>query len=167
MNRIDTGDLIAVRTAHSIMGRLTQFFTRSPYTHVGIAIRLADAIFVAELNGGRNHLVPLSQLADYDVYAQPPDLIDIDGAIWYWLQRPINYGFVAFIVIGLLDWCRIQTFLHWRQILVCSGYCVAIYETAGWPEHSRIISPRELAACLALKLTVRRTSRTSIYDQEL
>jgi hypothetical protein len=152
---IETGDLIAVRTAHGIMGRLTQFVTRSPYTHVGIVIRLGSDLFMAELNGGRNHLVPLSQLTDYDVYACPTGLRDIDGAIRQWLRLPVDYGFLAFAAIGLLDWFRIKAFVHWRQILVCSGYCVAIYETAGWPEHSRIVSPRELAADLELKLAVR------------
>jgi hypothetical protein len=155
MNTIETGDLIAVRTAHGIMGRLTQFFTRSPYTHVGVAIWLGADLFMAELNGGRNHLVPISQIKDFDVYARPDGLSDIEGAVRRWLQVPVDYGFLAFVAIGLLDWLRIKAFVHWRQILVCSGYCVAIYEAAGWPERSRIISPRELASWLTLKLSVR------------
>lgn len=155
MTTIETGDLIAVRTAHGIMGRLTQLVTSSPYTHVGVALWLGGELLMAELNGGRNHLVPMTQLTDYDVYAQPADLRDVVGAIHQWLRLPVNYGFLAFVAIGLLDWFRIKAFVHWRQILVCSGYCVAIWETAGWPEHSRIISPRELAAGLDLKMAVR------------
>lgn len=155
---IETGDLIAVRTAHSIMGRLTQIITRSPYTHAGIAFWLAGDLYMAELNGGRNHLVPMSQLADYDVYACPDGLRDIDGAIRQWLRLQVNYGVLAFVAIGLLDWFRIKAFVHWRQILVCSGYCVAIYETAGWPEHSRIVSPRDLATGLVLKMAIRPDS---------
>lgn len=155
MTDIQTGDLIAVRKAHGILGRLTQFFTRSPYTHVGIAIWLGGELFMAELNGGRNHLIPLAQLDDYDVYQCPEGLINIEASIQAWLKLPINYGFAAFIAIGVLDWFKIKAFVHWRKILVCSGYCVAIYETAGWPEHSRVISPRELASELTLKLEVR------------
>lgn len=152
---IETGDLIAVRTAHGILGWLTQLLTRSPYTHAGIARWIADELFMAELNGGRNHLIPICQLTDYDVYAHPDGLVDIDAAIATWLRAPIDYGYIAFVAIGLLDWFRIKAFVHWRKIMVCSGYCVAIYETAGWPEHSRVISPRDLAAMLKLKMEVR------------
>lgn len=155
MTAIETGDLIAVRTAHGIMGRLTQIITRSPYTHVGLAIWLGDELYMAELNGGRNHLIPASQLSDYDVYACPAGLRDIDGAIRLWLRMPVDYGFLAFVAIGLLDWFRVKMFVHWRQVLVCSGYCVAIYEAAGWPEHSRIISPRELTRWLDFKTKIR------------
>lgn len=155
MKEINTGDLIAVRKAHGILGRLTQIITRSPYTHVGTAIWLAGKLFVAELNGGRNHLIPIIQIDEYDVYECPEGLENIEAAIMRWLDFSISYGMVAFVAIGFLDWFKIKTFVHWRKILVCSGYCVAIYETAGWPEHSHIISPRELASELKLKLEVR------------
>lgn len=151
---IATGDLISVRTAHGFMGRLTQIVTRSPYTHSGIARWMGDELYMAELNGGRNHLIPMSQLTNFDVYAPPDGLTDIDGAIREWLRVAIPYGFLAFAVIGVLDLLRLTTFVHWRRILVCSGYCVAIYETAGWPEHTRILSPRALAALLRFKFNV-------------
>lgn len=153
--KIETGDLIAVRTAHGVLGWLTQFVTRSPYTHTGVAVWLAGELFVAELNGGRNHLIPICQLTDYDVYAQPDGLGDVGNAIQSWLRVPVDYGFLAFVAIGLLNWLRIKMFVHWRKVMVCSGYCVAIYESAGWPERSRVISPRELAAMLKLKSEVR------------
>lgn len=152
---IDTGDLIAVRTAHGILGGLTQIITRSPYTHVGIAVWRGGGLYVAELNGGRNHLVPICQLTDYDVYACPGGLTNIDGAVDTWLRLPIDYGYGTFVAIGLLNWFRIKMFVHWRKIIVCSGYCVAIWESAGWPEHSRVISPRELTELVKLKQQVR------------
>jgi hypothetical protein len=152
---INTGDLIAVRSVHNFLGTMTQFFTRSKYTHVGLAIWLGGDLFMAELNGGRNHLIPMSQLDDYDVYAQPEGLVDVDASIRHWLSMQVSYGFIALVAIGLLDWFRIKTFVHWRQILVCSGYCVAIWEGAGWPEHTRILSPAELTRGLKLKDIVR------------
>ncbi len=155
MNKIETGDLIAVRSAHSFMGKVTQFVTRSPYTHVGVAIWIHDQLFMAELNGGRNHLVPLCQLSDYDVYAPPAGLENIEASIYRYLEYPIDYGLAAFVAIGLLNVLRIKTFVHWRRVMVCSGYCVAIYESAGWPEHTRILSPGELASELTLKFGVR------------
>lgn len=153
---IKSGDLIAVPTAHSIMGKLTQFFTRSPYTHVGTALWIGEELFMAELNGGRNHLIPIIQLNDFDVYQCPDGLYAIETAIRKWLNYPVDYGFIAFVAIGLLNWFKIKKFIKWRKILVCSGYCVAIYETAGWPECTRILSPGELAAMLKLKFIVRQ-----------
>lgn len=152
---IRTGDLVAVRSVHSWLGRLTQLVTRSPYTHAGLAIWLEDGLYMAEINGGRNHLVPMSQLTDFDVYDPPVGLSDLKTAILAMLRLPIDYGVIAFIMIGLLNLLHLQVFIHWRRLLVCSGYCVATYEQAGWPEHSRIISPAELAKLLKLKAEVR------------
>lgn len=153
LDQIETGDLIAVRTAHSFTGTATQFFTRSPYTHAGIAFWHGGELFLAELNGGRNHLVPFSQLDDFDVYARPEGITaaQADAAVRVWLAKPINYGVAAFIMIGILDYFKIEKFVHWQAVMVCSGFCVAIYEEAGWPEHTRVLSPGDLAKLLTLK----------------
>lgn len=157
--QINTGDLISIPTAHSWLGKATQFFTRKKYTHSGLAMWLGGELFMAELNGGRNHLVPILQLKDFDVHECPPGLQDIDGAIRQWLSYPVPYGFIAFVAIGLLNWLQIKLFVKWRNILVCSGYCVAIYQTAGWTKRvSRVISPGHLADELVPKLTVRMTT---------
>lgn len=153
-NQIQTGDLIAVRKAKTLFNRMTQFFTRGPYTHTGVAIWIGARLFMAEINDGRNHLVPISQLDQFDVYKAPAGLTNIDEAIFYWLARPIDYGYLALGVIGLIEWLRLKVFVHWRRILVCSGFCVAIYETAGWPAHSRMVSPNELASELELRFAV-------------
>ncbi len=160
-SQIATGDLIAVRSPHGIIGKLTQFFTRSPYTHTGIAIWIEGGLYMGELNGGRNHLIPLSQLdgSDFDVYSPPPGLSNIADALFFWLRLQIDYAYVAFVAIGLLNWLRAKVFVHWRQMLVCSGWCVAVYEEAGWGEHSRIVSPGELAAMLTLKMQIRSTKK--------
>jgi hypothetical protein len=81
----------------------------------------------------------------------------IEGAIFDWLASPISYGFLAFLVIGLKCFLGIKSFIHWRQIIVCSGGSVEIYEMAGWPEHSRMISPGELTTMVGpLRLQVRK-----------
>ena len=154
---IKTGDLIAIRTAHNWLGWLTQFFTRSPYTHCGIALWIDNGLYLAELNGGRNHITPLSQWVgtDFDVYDPPLGLNHIIDSIFFWLRVPVDYGFIAFVTIGLLHWFRIKKFVHWRQNFVCSGWCVAVYEESGWPEHSRMLSPQDLTELLSLKLEVR------------
>ncbi|WP_394780589.1 hypothetical protein [Undibacterium sp.] len=58
--QIDDGDLIAVCGRDSIVSTLTRFFTRSAYTHTGIAVWLDSGLWMMELNGGRNHAIPMS-----------------------------------------------------------------------------------------------------------
>lgn len=153
---IETGDLIAVRDVHGVVGRLTVAFTRSPYTHTGVAVWLGERLFMAELNAGRNHLTAVSQLSSFDVREPPvPDRAAIERAIFDWLAHPITYGYAAFAVIGLRAWMHIKAFIHWRKVEVCSGGSVQIYEMAGWPEHSRMISPGELVGQLKARFEVR------------
>src|SRR5690349_3994221 len=102
-DNIEEGDLIAVRDVHNALGTMTQFFTRSPYTHTGVAVWLDERLFMADLNSGRNALHAVSQLRNFDVF-NPPAGIDrgaIRKSVFNWLANPINYGFAAFVVIGL------------------------------------------------------------------
>lgn len=154
---IATGDLIAVRETHGLLAPLTRFFTRSPVTHVGTALWMDGGLWMAELNGGKNHAIPLSQLSetDFDVYECPVDRVKVRATTLAALRLKIGYGIIALPIIGLLNWLRIKVFIHARRVLVCSGYCISIYEAAGWPERSRIVSPEELVEQLKLKLEVR------------
>jgi len=157
--RIETGDLIAVRGKEGLLTPFTKFFTRSPYTHVGIAFWMNGGLWMSEINGGRNHAIPLSQLADseFDVYERPPGLsiADMLEAINEALREKIDYGYLSLPVIGLINFLGIKVFIHARRIMSCAGYSVMTYEAAGWPEHTRILSPRDLAALLKFKLAVR------------
>lgn len=155
---IQTGDVIAVREKHGFLSPFTRFFTHSEYTHNGLAVWVNGGLWMAELNGGRNHMIPLSQLAEipFDVYHCPVEDRDaVETAISESLRERIDYGFAALAVIGILNFFRIKVFLHARQILVCTGYCVKVLEAAGWQEHSRLISPQELTEELRYKLSVR------------
>lgn len=167
--RIEDGDLIVVRGEH-LIDRLTRLVTRSPYTHTGVAVWLDGRLFMADLNSGRNHLTALSAVDNFDVYRPPIGLYRdrIRQAVFDWLARPIDYGFPAFVVIGLRSLLRLKTFVHWRKVVVCSGASVSIYEaaasamqTAGepapvaWLEHNRMLSPGELASELQFRFAVR------------
>jgi hypothetical protein len=159
-SQIRTGDLIGVRDVHNWLGRLTIFFTRKPYTHTGVAVWCANRLFMADLNSGRNALHPLSQFKSFDVCSPPAGADDrtcIERAVFDWLANPINYGFLAFFVIGLRCFLGLKTFIHWRKIVVCSGGSVSIYEIAAlymksmnmnvppaWLDHNRMLSPGEL-----------------------
>lgn len=158
---IETGDIIQIRGGSTLLSRLTMFFTRSPYVHSGMAFWYGDRWWLAELNGGKNHITMLSHWGDYDVYARPAEVSEdaARAAVLDWLANPVPYGYAAFVVIGLLNFLRIKVFIHWRRILVCSGAMVALLERAGWPEHSRIVSPADLARELTFKLAVRPASQ--------
>lgn len=155
---INTGDLIAVKRRDSLFAQAIRFFTRSDVTHVGIAVWLQDGLWLAELNGGGNHLVPLSQLSGkrFDVFARPSELppVRIEAAIMQNLREHVDYGFAALPVIGLLNWFRLQVTGRQRRIVVCSGYCINIYVDAGWPEYTRLLSPGELTDLLEFKFSV-------------
>lgn len=168
-DQIQTGDLIAVRDVHGLLGRATVLFTRDPHTHTGVAVWVGDRLFMADLNSGRNALHALSQLEKFDVCAPPPGLPRdlIEAAIFSWLSKPISYGFAAFILIGLKCALRLKVIIHWRKIIVCSGGSVEIYEqaaaaaraqrgvvVAGWEDHDRMISPGELFSQLPFRFLV-------------
>ena len=154
---IDTGDMIAVKRKTGVFATIERLVQRSPYTHAGVAIWIEGGLWMAELNSGGNHLVPLSQLADldFDVYAAPVnDLGAVRDAILTELREALPYGYLALVVVGLLNLLRIKAFLHMRHVVVCSGYVVRIWEAAGWPETSRQVSPAELASVLKMKFSV-------------
>ncbi len=156
---IKDGDCIAVRETKGLLTPFTRFFS-GPETHIGIACWIEEGLWMGELNAGRNHLIPMSQLADtdFDVYYPPvQDRVKIRASVMKMLRVKINYSLAAMVVIGFIDWLRIRVFLHPRQALVCSGWGVAVYEDAGWPEHTRIVSPRGLVSQLGLKFQVRKT----------
>jgi hypothetical protein len=157
-SKIEDGDMIAVHETHGFLTPITRFFTRSSVTHVGIALWMDGGLWMGELNGGKNHAIPLSQLAgtDFDVYYPPvPSRTKARASLLNALREKIPYAFIALPVIGLLNWMGIKVFIHARQLLVCSGWCVMVYEKADWPERTRILSPADLTKLLTLKFEVR------------
>jgi hypothetical protein len=168
-SKVQTGDLIGVRDQHGLLGRATTFFTRSPYTHTGVAVWLGQRLFMADLNSGRNHLTAVSCLSKFDVFAPPAglDRALIEESVFDWLATPISYGYAAFVLIGLKDALGIRRFVHWRCMIVCSGGSIEIYEMAAarmlldgrepphaWLEHDRTLSPGDLCAELQFKFPV-------------
>lgn len=157
-DQIETGDLISVRSGDSIINNATRFFT-GPYIHSGLALWMGGRLWVTELNGGRNHLIPLSQLksAEFDVYARPDDVSmeACEAAILDNLGRKVTYGYPALLAIGLVEWLKLTLVVKWSKILVCSGYCIKNWQDAGWEgAASRVVSPTKLAGMVRLKFAV-------------
>jgi hypothetical protein len=160
--QIRDGDLIAVRGKGGIIGSLTRFFTRSPYTHAAVAVWFDGGLYMAELNGGRNHLVPVSQIADEDFdvcWCPVREPYCVRRAVEYWLRHEVPYGYLAFILIGLSNFLRLDVRGRVGGMLVCSSYCAAVYQSAGWKKRNRIVSPADLVGMLKMKLQVRQTSK--------
>lgn len=157
---IQDGDMIAVRDSDSILGKLTQFFTRDDETHTGVAVWIDQRLFMADLNSGRNGLHAVSQLKNFDVYEPPAGLSRerIRTSVFNWLADRREYGILAFLVIGFRSFFKIREKMQWRRAVVCSGGSVQIFVDAGWPEQVTLLSPGELAAKLTLRFEVRQTS---------
>lgn len=156
---IEDGDLIATRKTHSLFNWATKFFTREEYTHNGLAIWLDDGLWMSEINGGKNHLIPMSQLAgeDFDVCCPPEglDRREIRREILESLRVKIPYGKLAAFATGLVEFFNLGIYIHWRNILHCAGISIRTYERAGWPRHTYVMSPGKLVKLLPFKFAVR------------
>jgi hypothetical protein len=166
-SQILDGDLISVFKAHSLFGFATQFFT-GQYTHVGMAIWEDDRLRLVEINGGKNHLIPLSQLlfSGFDVSEPPSGVIRslAKQAALDALEKSENYGFFTTIVTGFIEFFKINIVINWRKGRHCAGFIVGIYDKAGWAfadgkTHTYVISPTKLTGLVKFKFRVMPENR--------
>ncbi len=161
-SEISNGDMISVFKAHGFFGRLTQFFT-GQYTHSGVAVWMEGGLWMVEINGGRNHAIPLSQLQKFgfDVFEPPKGVTAKSAKISALkaLRNQENYGFFTTIVTGFIEYFRIPIVVNWRKGRHCAGFVVGIYDDAGWAmadnqTHTYVISPTKLSNMMKLKFRV-------------
>ena len=150
------GDLIAVVNGAGTLDRMVRFFTRSKYSHTGIALWLDGGLWIVELNAGNNHAKPLSQLPEFDVFNCPVDRVAVRKAALESLRMEIPYSWVTVLAAGFMDVFSLRHPLYWDQGLVCSSYCVDLYERAGWPKASEALSPGDLCSKLNCTINVRQ-----------
>lgn len=154
---IADGDVVLLR-GRTLLARVIRFFSRRPHSHAGMAFWTQDGLLLTEINSGHNHAIPLSQFADqeFDVYERPASAVgDARAAAFAGMRTRIHYGYATLVPIGLLEYCRIFIFVHWRSIMSCAGYVVMLLEMMGMPETTRMLSPGRLGGMLTLKLQVR------------
>jgi hypothetical protein len=156
--KIKTGDIINIRKHSGIISKLTEIFTRSPYTHTGISIWLNGGLWMAEINSGHNHLIPLSQFADinFDVFECPVDRNKVRTDILESLRVRVNYGIISFILLGIYNLFRIKERVSSLKDKVCSEYVQDILINAGWNSPGKMVSPYDLSKILKLKFEVRK-----------
>jgi len=148
-DKIRDGDMIAVRGRRGIFSILTYTITNSPYTHVATAIWLNDGLWMAEINIGGNHLVPVSQLRDdFDVFYCPAPREKVRDVILETLREHKNYGVIDVFLIALKSLFGIS--LRSSKNDVCSEYVARIYRLAGAKlDLPQTPSPKDLARILS------------------
>lgn len=129
------GDLIFVARSPTILGRITEFVTRSPFYHVGIAFWMRDSsyesrLFMVEAHQGGRRIVSLSSYAGQPLHivkSEVPfgtyskDLLDRAGSV--------PYSYLDFVSIGLLEVFRLK--LHRSGGEVCSEMVVISLNKGG------------------------------------
>lgn len=146
-NQIQDGDLILEKGRKGLFAWLTKIVTRSEYTHAAVAVWLQGGLYIAEINGGGNHLVPLSQITQaFDVFRPAGLWPDTREVILNSLRDKVSYSILDAFTIGLRDLFSLRLPVS-RNGLVCSQYAFIVLRDAGWgywgcPE---LPSPADLA----------------------
>lgn len=144
------GDLVAVRSNHGGMPRLIRRITGSPYTHTAIAIWLDLGLWVAEMDGAKNVLVPLSQYAHlpFDVYRCPVPRAAVREAVLEQLSGKVGYDWLEILAIGARRLFGLKLREHGHR-KVCNSYSAAAWLSAGWAaELPELASPGDLVAAI-------------------
>jgi len=155
-SKILTGDMIAVKRRSGLLPNLTRFLTSSPHTHTGTAMWCGGRLLVTEINGGGNHLTPLSQFTPYgfDVFECPVDRLEYEICAWNSLGENVIYSMRDLVAaaFGAMMHLRLPTSSHG---LICSAYTARDYIGAGWVENlPEIPTPADIAKDLVFKFSV-------------
>lgn len=136
-SQIRSGDVIGVMSRKGPLAWATRAVMRlsggKPYTHVGVALWQAGRLYLVELNGGGNHLVPLSQISPPFDVARPLAGVtddDVAGAVDAELEHHVSYGVWSLALIGVR-----RLFGQAPRApfgLVCSSFAAGILRRLGW-----------------------------------
>ena len=156
-NILQDGDIVMVKSSHSVYNLLTKLFT-GKYTHTGIVVWLDGGLWMAELNTGKNHVIPLSQLENirFDVYKCPQnvDRVLVRKNILESVRISTPYGYLSAVITAINEFTDLNRFIHWRKIITCSGFVISILDKSGWIGYSYTVSPTKLSQSLKLLLEV-------------
>lgn len=147
------GDLVAVRPAHGGWARLVQWATRSPYEHCAIALWLDEGLWVAEMDGAKNVLVPLSQYAQtpFDVFPCPVDRSLVRDDVLVTLRGRIRYDWQDIWRLALNKLFGVPLPTVDDANMICSSWAAYIWLRCGWKPAGRlpsIATPAEVVAAL-------------------
>ena len=131
---IQDGDLIAFKTPSGVFPRLIRLFTGKPYTHLAGALWLDDGLWIAEMDGLKNVLVPLSQYAKipFSVFTCPvSDREAVRSQLLEGLREHITYDWMDIVRLGLYFLFRVPLPKE-NDSLQCASWMARAYARSGW-----------------------------------
>jgi hypothetical protein len=177
---IKNGDMVAVRSNHGGFPALVRAVTGSPYTHTAVALWLEGGLgagtscnaavpgghdpcglYIAEMDGAKAVLVPLSQYADsnLDIFDCPVDGEAAKAAALAMLRQRIDYDYADLLRIAAWRLLRLPLPAEDKNGLVCSALTARVFLAAGWKTNRipSIPSPDDMVRALGgiPKLTIR------------
>lgn len=150
-DRIKDGDLILVKGNWKSLFRAgIKIVTKSPYTHAGLAVWLDGGLWIAEINGGGNHVIPMSQIKDpFDVFECPVDRLFVRTSILELLRDHHSYAFLELLRIFIYRLTGLITpELSQDGSYVCNEYVARVYSDCGWEIKEQVFWPGSLAKLL-------------------
>jgi hypothetical protein len=125
-DKISTGDVVFFKNGTTLASKLTQFITRSPFYHVGIAFWVHDPqyeprLLIVEAHTGGRRIVSLSSYVgkamsvlevDNKWMALCDDILDNTGAV--------PYGYSNYVQIGLKELFGLKPYIS-RKISAIRG----------------------------------------------
>lgn len=148
-SQFESGDIVFIRDRKSILANIIQFFTRSRYSHVGIAFWMSSGgiarLMMVEAQGGtRRRIVNLSKYRniDLDVMKAPDDWRNVANEALERLSE-VPYGYLEALYVGIVE--ALQQYFDVTiprknfKGEICSEFVARIYDMP-----SKHVSPQEL-----------------------
>lgn len=130
-SQIKTGDLLAWSAGgwsnwHDIQVNLVRMFTKSEYSHVGIAWVSLDRVFILEAVGAEVRMFPLSRELPF-YWIPRPKVLGLAAVEWAFSKLGNRYESKLRMVINFILGCEQRDDDRWQ----CSEYVLGILRADG------------------------------------
>lgn len=139
-NKVQDGDIIFIRDKKGIFSKIIRFFTKSKFSHAGIAFWMSSGghrrLMIVEAQGGaKRRIVNLSYHSDgkYLAIAAPKSWSSINHNALEKLNK-VSYGYLEAIYVGfrefLLKYFDIKIKMFGFPGEICSEFIANVYDLA-------------------------------------
>lgn len=139
LKHVKTGDTVAVFKSRDWIGKLIHLVTGDARVHCGIVFLQEDEAFVAEMDGKKNVIIPLSQYDDsrMELYPCPVEagVREVKSSIWKLLGERKSYNWADIVRIGfglIFRWAKIMPKVRGNQKMICTEFNERVYRELGW-----------------------------------
>ena len=164
-NLIDDGDIVFVRNKKTITARVIQFFTRSPYSHVGIAfwveIEKQPRLMIVEAQGKtKRRILNMSFYSEnqLDVIQAPKEWKFVYNKALEKLGK-VDYGYFEAAYVGLreflLQYFKITLPTKDLPGQICSEFVASVYDLKRVHISPALLAKELLNAGYKLKVKIR------------